>query len=243
MIDLVFYEESAGKKYIHVMQSPKKIQHGIKSITRRQLNALGEFARNHKGGIPRENFDRFLNDKAQRNRFLDSLMGDTAWIETLKAEAEKVGARIHILNLAVDWDRSHNEAAMAGGPQTKASHNVLKVDGSYLSVRCGKIAETFVLVNWLQDGQSYSEAVEWGLTQGLQKTLPRESFAVGEQCPNLNYELEEDPMCVVETTGCSFDGLPQACYVSWNDAKRTSDLLWQDNFGFSDVWFLFRKFL
>jgi hypothetical protein len=129
---------------------------------------------------------------------------------------------------------------MAGGPQTPVNYNVLKVAYKY-QPKNKVTEETIILFNWINGGGSYSKAIEWGLSNGLLKTIPHVPFAIGEQFPNLNYILGPNPMYVVETTGCSFPGSAAACSVSWHDARRRSDLDWQGLFGNDRDWFAFRK--
>lgn len=163
------------------------------------------------------------------------------WFEKLQAEAKKIGARVHLIqNLEVDYAKSHSDAAMAGGPQTESSHNVLEVGDLYQTEK-KKVIETAVLFNWLDGGGSYEKAVQWGLANALRKTTPHVPFTVGEKFPRLNYNLGPNPMFVVETTGCTFAGKSHACRLWWCDARRGSNLRWQSGFGSSDDWFAFLK--
>jgi hypothetical protein len=47
-------------------------------------------------------------------------------------------------------------------------------------------------------------------------------FAVGKQFPTLHRTLGLDPMYVVATTDCTFDGNHQACYVWWNGSVASA---------------------
>ncbi len=163
------------------------------------------------------------------------------WFEKLQAEAQKIGARVHLIRLKVDYTKPHNESAMAGGPQTGSNYNVLKVADKYQPSENKVTEETIILFNWINGSGSYSKAIEWGLSNGLLKTTPHVPFAIGEQFPNLNYELGPNPMYVVETTGCSFGGDAYACCVSWGGAGRVSGLNWRSLFGLVNVWFAFRR--
>lgn len=156
----------------------------------------------------------------------------------LQVEASKIGARVHLVRVKVDYTKSHNESAMAGGPQTVSSYDVLKVADLYQPSKNKVTDEVIVLFNWINGGGSYQKAVEWGLSNGLSKSNPHEVFAVGEQFPKLNYELGTT-MSIVETTGCSFRSNANACCVSWDDAKRRSGLPWQSIFGRNNDWFAF----
>ena len=162
--------------------------------------------------------------------------------ERLQVTANAIGGRVHLIpKITVDYTRSHNDAAMAGGPQTESNCNVLKVADKYLPSEDEVTDETIILLNWPEGDGSYEKAVLWGLQNGLRLTTPHVPFAIGEQKTKLNYELEQNRMYVIETTGCFFDDDANACDVRWGDADRESGLGWQGNFGNEYDWFAFRK--
>ncbi len=210
-------------------------------VRNEQLKKLGNFLREH--GVSDKNLESFLGNKQKLISFCDELKdGESGWFEKLQIAANKIGGRVHVFhNVTVDYARSHNEAALAGGPQTPENYDVLKVGDQYKSPQTGKVVETLVAFNWSKGGGSYDEAVTFGLSNGLERTISHETFAIGEHYPKLNYELGPNPMYVIETTGCSFDGGASACLVWWSDAKRRSSLSWQSDYGGEDDWFLFRK--
>ena len=210
---------------------------GFKHVTNRQGVQLAQLARESR--VSREDFKNFLDNETSVKSFLSSLSSD-GWIKKLEASAAKIGGRIYIIELSIDYAKPHNDAAMAGGPQTGSDYNVLKV-GDLYQPENKKITETVILFNWPNGGGSYQKAVEWGLENGPRKTTPHVSFAVGEKFPKLNYDLGPNPMYVVETTGCSFLGGAYACCVYWDVAERDSCLRWQDYFGDDSDWFAFRK--
>ncbi len=217
------------------MQSQQVMKH----VTNRQSVQLANSAR--KNGVSRQNFSEFLKDNTRMEKFFDDLKNGNDWFKKLQTEAEKIGARVHLIeNLSVDYTKSHNDAAMAGGPQTGSDYNVLKV-GDLYQPENKIINETIVLLNWPKGDRSYQKAVEWGLSNGLRKTTPHVSFVVGEKYPKFNYEIGSNPSYVVETTGCSFDVDAHACFVFWCGAKRRSGLGWRSDFGSSRGWFAFRK--
>ena len=212
----------------------------VKHVTNRQGVQLADFAREEK--VSREQFALFLKDEKRRKKFFEEIMNGDDWFQKLEASAKAIGARVYLIpKLVVDYTKPHNESAMAGGPQTPSNYNVLKVADKYQPSENKVTEETIVLFNWEKGGGSYPKAIEWGLSNGLLRTTPHVPFAVGEQKPNLNYELGPNPMYVVETTGCSFGGSASACYVWWSAAKRESSLYWQDYFGYGNGWFAFRK--
>jgi hypothetical protein len=216
--------QSAKTQTKHVMN-----KHGVK---------LAQLAREH--GVSREDFVNYISDEAKLKKlFADMNTDNAAWFEKLKASAEKIGARVHMMIIDVDYSKSHNEAAMAGGPQTPSNYNVLKVADNYAPSEKGIVKETVILLNYPKGSGNYDKTVQWGLENGLRKTAPHVPFAVGEQKPNLNYELGPNPMYVVETTGCTFLGSAGACCVWWHGDGRGSILGWQGYFG--NGWFAFRK--
>ena len=213
----------------------------VKHVTNRQGVQLANLAR--KSEVPREKFAEFLKDNMRIEKFFCELRNGDGWpekIQNLKLEAEKIGARIFVTELSVDYTKSHNESAMLGGPQTGSDYNVLKV-GNLYQPENKIINETIILLNWPNGDGSYQKAVEWGLSNGLRKTTPHVPFTVGEKYPKFNYEIGSNPSYVVETTGCSFDGNANACCMSWSDAERKSSLNWQSDFGSSSGWFAFRN--
>jgi len=166
---------------------------------------------------------------------------DDFWFKNLEVAVGKTGGRVHLFkNVLVDYSRNHNAAAMTGGPDTGKNYDVLKAGDTYPLPLSKKVTETFVSFNWPEGEGSYDKAVTFGVSNGLERTIPHEVFAVGEHFPNLNHELGVNPMYVAETTGCWFNDHAEACYVWWGDAKRESRLRWQSNFVHKHGWFLFR---
>lgn len=211
------------------------------TVKNQQLKELGKFLRAN--GVSQKNLDDFLKDQNKVIDFYAQLKGDSdGWFEKLQVTANAMGARVHLITkLVVDYKQSHNDAAMAGGPQTPSNYNVLKVADKYQPSENKEITETIILLNWPKGGGSYQKAVEWGLQNGLRKTTPHVPFAIGKQFPKLNYDLGPNPMYVVETTGCAFVGNARACNVWWSGASRGSSLFWQSSFGDGVDWFAFRK--
>lgn len=212
----------------------------VKHVTNRNGVQLAQKARAN--GVSREDWVKFINDPKKLQKFFDELKNGDNWFERLQVEASKIGARVHLIpKLKVDGSRFWKDAVMAGGPQTGSGYNVLNVADKYQSSENKITDEVIILFNWINGGGSYQQAIEWGLVNNLEKTVPREVFAVGENFPNLNYELGPNPMYVVETTGCSFGSDTIACCVWWRGALRESDLRWQGIFGDGSGWFAFRK--
>jgi hypothetical protein len=208
-------------------------------VTNRQGVQLARQAR--EAGILREKFAEFLNDKNMTTKFFEGLVGDSNWFEKLQTEALKIGARVHLIKIAVDYTRPHNEVALAGGPKTPANYNVLKVADKYKPSEDKITEETIILLNFSKGDGGYKKAKNFAFANDLLPTSPHIPFAIGEQKPDLNQEIGMSSMYVVETTGCTFEGNAFACRVWWDDAERESDLCWLGSFGNSNDWFAFRK--
>lgn len=151
------------------------------------------------------------------------------------------GGRVHVLRVPVTSDRDWQEAITAAGPNTPADDNVRKVSDLYLPVGTGMNDEEFILVNLGPSGGSWDRAIEWGKQFKLERTQPRQVFAIGEHQPTLHRELKVNPMYVVATTECSFEGFQQACYMWWNGAGREADLRWLGRFTSARGWFAFSR--
>lgn len=193
-------------------------------------------------GVSREDFTRYIgNEEKLKKLFAEMDISTTAWFEDLKARTEKIGARVHMMVIDVDYSKPHKEAAMTGGPQAPSSPSVLEVADEYVLLEKGIVRETVILLNWPNGDGSYAKAVRWGLKNHLRKTTPHVLFAVGALHPRLNCELGQNPMCMAETTGCTLNGQANACYVWWRDEGRKTDLSWLDFFGDAGDWFAFRR--
>lgn len=149
------------------------------------------------------------------------------------------GCRIHILSVPVIHDRDWQEAVNAAGPNTPADYNVRKVGDQYPPEGVTG-EEEFILLN-CPSGGSWDKAIAWAEQFGLERTAPRQVFAIGEHKPKLHRELGLNPMYVVATKECSFDGDQLACYVWWGGSEREVDLHWLSSCGHSHDWFAFRR--
>jgi hypothetical protein len=163
-------------------------------------------------------------------------------IKKLRISANTVGGRIHVVNLEVDYTRTHREAVLSGGPQTEKNHHIFYVGNEYhnrSSHQKGMMKTVVILFNFSNSEKGFKEAIDWGISNGLLKTTPHVVFAMGEKRSKLNYILGPNPMRVIETTGCDFEGNPCACYLRWNDAIRMSDVGYQGAFGHNYDWLAF----
>lgn len=202
-------------------------------VTSNQTDSVRDMANDK--GVTRAQFQQALDDGTIA-RFLDSLKTGTAGI-TLPQ-----GARIHIVRVKVKLDRPWQEAVNAAGPNTPDNYNVRKVGDQYPPTGIEEVEEDLVMINYPK-GDGYDKALAWAQTQGLEHTVPREVFAIGEQHPNLHTELGLNPMYAVATTECSFGGGRRACCVWWVVSDRKAHLVWVGYFGSSGGWFVFRKSL
>ena len=114
-----------------------------------------------------------------------------------------------------DWTE-----ALSGTDETKQNYpEVLKIGSQFPSSEQKNISETIALIRYFRLGAMYV-ACDWARPHGLQKTTPREVFAIGKQYPKIYADLEQELTCVVATKKCKFQGYDGACYC-W----RTCDEL------------------
>ena len=151
------------------------------------------------------------------------------------------GARIHTVRVKVKLDRPWQDAVNAAGPNPPDNYNVRKVGDLYLSTGTEEVEEDLIMVNYQKGDGNWDKALAWAQTQGLEKTVPREVFAIGEQHPKLHEQLGINPMYAVATTECTFAGNRDACYVWWGGSNRLVDLGGVIRFGNANGWFVFRK--
>ena len=132
----------------------KKFEH----VTNRQGVQLADFAREEK--VSREQFALFLKDEKRRKKFFEEIMNGDNWFQKLEANAKVIGARVYLIpKLVVDYKKTHNESAMAGGPETPSYYNVFKVADKYQPSENKVTEETIVLFNWEKGGGSYPKAI------------------------------------------------------------------------------------
>lgn len=219
-----------------------------KPVTNGQGDCLVKMA--NEKGVGRVLFQQALDDPEKFARFLDQLKADEATeyvpmsdarIAELTELAAKQGARIHILRrVKVKQDRDWQEAINLAGPNTPMDYNVRKpeVSAQYQPVSSKVVEKDIVLLNY-PNGDGWDKALAWGDEAKLKRTVPRETFAIGEQHPTLHNTLGQNPMYVAATTKCTFGGFPGACCVWWGGSRRKADLLWVSYFDYSYDWFSF----
>ena len=199
----------------------------ILPVTSNQGDAIRDMA--NEKGVGRGRWQR-AHDDGRWSMFLDSL----------KEPVPPLGARMYLLRAKVMLDRPWDEAVNAAGPNTPSNYDVREVAHLYLPTGTGEEERDYVLLNF-PSGDGWKAALAWASREELKQTVPREAFAIGEHHSALHATLGMNPMYVVATTECTFDGNQRACYVWWYGAERETDLLWVGCFDSAYDWFLFRK--
>ena len=136
------------------------------------------------------------------------------------------GGRIHYITVTVHQDQLWPDAVMqVVGPDTSNVSDVCKVGHLYLPTGVGKKMAKMVLVS-LAGGGDFAKAVAWAEKFDLKRTNPRQVFAIGEKMPELHKEIGMDPMYVIASEECFFEGCQQICDVWWYGSKRRASLDW-----------------
>ena len=135
------------------------------------------------------------------------------------------GGRIHVVEVEVDESRLWSDAVMAAGPNTPSYYNVHKVADHYPPTGKGRHKVKMVLVS-LEGGGDFAKAVAWAEQYDLKRTTPRQVFAIGKNFPKLHQELGMDPMYVVASKECTFEGDQRVCDVWWFGSGRKACLPW-----------------
>ncbi len=185
-------------------------------------------------GVSRQQFQQAL-DNGSFSRFLDSLKLELKDIQPPK------GARVRVLTVKVNQEREWQEAIDAASTKTMVYHNVRKIGRQYPPVEMGTIEQEIILLNFPNGGGNWDKALRWAKSKGLNRTNPREVFAIGEHNPALHTKLGQNPMYVVATTDCTFESNRYACSVWWYDSQRETDLCLAESFIGIFNWFAFRK--
>ena len=212
---------------------------GYKPVSVRQTEDLRKMANEKR--IGHDPFQDAIRD-GRIGRFLDTLKSSQEVIEINSGEIlAPEDARLHMLRVRWTQDREWQEAVTAAGPNTPSHYDVRKVGDLYVPTGTGEIEEDFVLLNYADGSGNWDKALAWGEKNKLEKTVPRQVFAVGEKNPTLHTILGYNPMWLVATTPCAFGGDRRACHVWWRGAERGAYLYWAGGFHGRRDWFLFRK--
>jgi hypothetical protein len=206
-----------------------------KPVTTAQTDGLCKVANEKK--IGRALFQEAI-DNGSFAKFLDSLKVPAKDVTEIRPPE---GARIHTVRVKVKHDRPWQEAIDAAGPDTPNDYNVRKVGDLYAPASTEEVEEDLILLNFPKGNGNWDKALAWAQSVGLKNTVPREAFAIGEQHSELHRTLGQNPLYVVATTECTFEGDRRACNVWWDDSGREARLGWVGFFGNSSDWFAFRK--
>lgn len=185
----------------------------------------------------REVFERLLRDETKvvledsEAAFLKTFSSELGLFTPQQESSQPLTARyiVPIPNVPVNYDRSFVDAAKAGGPNTTADYDVLKVGDLYVARHKGIVRRNITIVNFTQNVSS-EQALEFGLKHNLGRTIdPWECFATNERRPKLNRELGFDYMAVLSLEHCSFLDRRQVPSVWWDGGGCRARLLWFDS--------------
>ncbi|MBI3273774.1 MAG: hypothetical protein HYZ69_01380 [Candidatus Colwellbacteria bacterium] len=189
-------------------------------------------------GVGRVRFQTAM-DNGQASLFLDAVK-DGRKITLLPEFVAPEGGRIHELTIPVVLDEEWQAAITAGGPDTPDNYNVRKVGDQYRPSGKGTKKSRMILVNFGPNGGSWDRAIAWAAQYPqLKRSAPRQVFAISKHKPDLHRELGFNPMYVVATTECTFEGTRRACSAWWGGAEREARLYWVSDFTDADGWFAF----
>lgn len=198
---------------------------------------MSEFVRKaRKRGVPAGNIYRLATPEGETHldKMVDVLAGMSLEI------VPPTGGCIYSVRVPVRLDRDWQEAITAAGPNTPDNYNVRKVGSLYQPIGTGRVWADMTLMNFGPGGGgSLERAIEWAKPYNLKPTSPRQVFAIGEYRPKLDAELEMNPMYVVATTECYFEGHRQVCDVWFDGDERAARLDWVSHVGPSSDWFSF----
>ncbi len=190
----------------------------IKDVTHGQLEEVKRLAGD--AGIGRDRFQTAVLDSGALANLLRRVGN---WF------LPPPGGRIHILpSILVHEDEDWIKALEAAGPNTPAEHYIRKIGRFYPTTGKGEVRKDFILLN--RPGWSMNQFLAWGKAKGLCGTTARDVFAIGRDRPDLNRELNIDPLWVhdtddrlilggdVDTTG--------VLAVLWRGAERMVGYCW-----------------
>ncbi|MEK7610149.1 MAG: hypothetical protein AAB468_00115 [Patescibacteria group bacterium] len=160
-------------------------------------------------------------------------------VKEKKILAPPLGGRVHIVRVPVIQDLDWQEAINRAGPDTEDVCIVRDIDHLYLPTGTSIKDEEIILLNFGPGGGSWGRALKWSQINNLDRTNPRQVFAIGQHCPHLNHELGFNFMYIVATIRCTFGGEPMAVFLRWADLEREVGDDWLGDFWESHVWFAF----
>lgn len=202
-----------------------------------QLDQIRKMAKDK--GITRKDFQTYGLVSGLVAEMLDGIKAKRPMV--LGELVAPPGARLHIVQVPVTLDQDWQEAINVAGPDTPANYNVRKVGDQYPTEGTGTREDELILLNFPQGDGNWDKAQAWAKQYQLERTHPRQVFAIGARCPKLHQELGMNPMYVVATKECTFEGHRQACYVWWRASDRKAGLHWVGSFSARRDWFAFRR--
>lgn len=190
-------------------------------------------------GVSRVRFQTAM-DNGQASLFLDAVKAGRK-ITLLPEFVVPEGGRIHEVTVSVILDEEWQLAITSACPNTPDNCNVRKVGNQYRPSGKGTKNAKMVFVNFGPNGGgSWDLAIAWAAQYPqLKRSVPRQVFAISKHKPGLHRELGFNPMYVVATTECVFEGGRRACDVWWDDTGRKASLGWVSDFTGALDWFAF----
>ena len=154
--------------------------------------------------------------------------------------------KYYSLNVCVRQDLSWEEAVNAAGPDTPEYFDVWKrKDGNQYPPEDGEVTKDILLVSD-PHGCRWSEISAMAEALSLERTFPRDIFALAALYPRLPMKLkvnlltlEKEPLRIVATTECSFEGLTCACDVWWDERGQGAGMQDTRDYGRPSHWFAF----
>ncbi len=131
-------------------------------------------------------------------------------------------AHLYTVRIRFKPDRTWQEALSAGTTSKSFGSDILSVGDQYSLTGTQEIEEDLILLNYFGgvDGGSFREAIIWAKSRSLEKTVPQEVFAIGEQYPNYHQVIMQNPFVILTTKECIFNGARCICDLWWNCERR-----------------------
>lgn len=155
--------------------------------------------------------------------------------------------RVTFHHVRIKQDLPWIEALEKSGPDTPDYFDIRKPEiAKQYKPEKGEVIKSITLLNSFFNC-GWSEILVVAGSYKLERTLPREVFALAAQYPDLYTQLsgagllvlKDDPIRVVATTECDFQGLTCACEVWWNGKERGADMQWIGDYKRPSHWLAF----
>ncbi len=215
-----------------------------KLITTSQVKAIRKMG--NEKGVGRANFQK-AQDDGRVSRFLDGVKNGT---ERSILEPP-YGYLLYSLTVPVNYDEKWESAILKAGPRTKhlACMEALKEIESQQPPQHGEEQIEIVLFCSYKGRGDWGLACLWAVQSGLQRTSPREVFAIGEHHPDLSETLySPETLTIQPSFEFTLQGHWQVCKLVWRDTSsegltRYVDTIGLQQFTLSDRtnWIAFRR--